>query len=138
MKKILLLLVIGLTAAWTIAASTNARGYSWSGIDAATSVNEGQTVVVNLDGDGARTITLAANSTGATIAADINSKVRALTAIVPAKQTSYDYFRCVYHGTQYGLLVPDTSDTATVVVTGGTAAAALKLGVANGGTEGHF
>jgi uncharacterized phage protein gp47/JayE len=95
---------------------------------------------VNLDGDGAQTITLGSQTTGVAIAAAIQTAVRGLTAIIPGNQPAYDGFRCDYSTTTagaYTLRSGTTGPTSRVIVTAGThdATIILKLGVAQGGTE---
>lgn len=107
---------------------------STSAASPATSTTSGDTLTLNLNGDGAKTIILATSATGAAVAADIQGKVRALTANTAINQSAYDSFTAVLTGGLY-LLTSGTTPIGSVVVTGGTAAVALKLGVSNGGTE---
>lgn len=109
-------------------------GTSVSGATPATATTSGDTLILNLNGDGAKTIILATSGSGAAVAADIQAKVRALLANSPVNQVAYDGFTAVYT-TVYTLTSGTLGTGSSVVVTGGTAAAALKLGVANGGTE---
>ena len=112
------------------------QGTSTSGSSPAVSVLGTDTLVLNLNGDGARTITLAANTTGAAIAADIQAKVRALAAVSPVKQLAYNGFTAVYNGSNLYVLTSGIFGAgSSVVVTAGTVAASLKLGTGNGGTE---
>ena len=93
------------------------------------------TLDVNLDGDGVRSISLETDlASGAAIAADIQAKVRALLSTNPAKQKAYSSFTAEYT-TVYTLTSGSTGSSSSVVVSGGTGAVGLKLGVANGGTE---
>jgi hypothetical protein len=94
----------------------------------------GNTLTLNINGDGVQTIILATSATGAAVAADIQGKTRALTSATPANQGAYDTFTAAYTGGVY-VLTSGTTPIGSVVVTGGTAAVALKLGVANGGIE---
>jgi uncharacterized phage protein gp47/JayE len=119
------------------------QGRSVSGIAPATLTTGGAVdrVVVNLDGDGPRTLTLGSLTGGSTIAAALQAAVRALTALTPGNQPAYAGFRCDYQTTTpgaYTLRTGTTGPGSSVVVTdAGTnnAALALKLGVAHGGTE---
>lgn len=111
-------------------------GSSVSATSPAIATTAGQTLIINLNADGAQTITLAANSTAVSIAADIQAKVHALTAVTPANQTAFSSLICVSNLTgQYALISGLQGATSAVVVSGGTAAVALKLGVVNGGAE---
>lgn len=114
----------------------NIQGQSVSGAAPAVAVSEGATLQISLDGDGARTITLGAGSTAAAVAADIQGKVRALPPNDGANAAAYSGFVCAYNSIlqKYYLVVP-TWEGGTAVVSGGTAAAPLKLGIADGGTE---
>ncbi len=112
-----------------------------SGTSAGTSVSAGTTLTINLDGDGAQSITLAANSTGAAIAADIQSKVRALTAATSSNQPAFDNFTCTYNSStgMYKLVSGTNTSSSSVSVTGGTAQSTLKLDSAGGvSTTGGF
>jgi len=109
-------------------------GTSVSDTTPATSTTSGDTLTLNINGDGAQTIILATSGTGADVAADIEAKVRALTAFTPSNQPAYNNFTAVYT-TVYTLTSGAGAHPSSVVVSGGTAAAALKLGIANGGTE---
>lgn len=100
----------------------------------ATSTTALDTLTLNINGDGIKTIVLATSATGLLVAADIQAKVRALTANSPANQAAYDSFTAVYANSLY-TLTSGSTPLGTVIVTGGTAAVALKLGVANAGTE---
>lgn len=113
------------------------RGKSLSGAAAATSTTSGDTLSLNLNGDGAQTINLATSAAAADVAADIQAKVRALTAADSAKQAAYDSFSASWDSgaTKYSLESGTIGQGGSVEATGGTAAAALKLGPANGGTE---
>src|SRR5579883_1766980 len=75
---------------------TLTAGTSVSGNTAATTVTAGETLFINLNGDGVQTISLAANATGAAIAADIQTKVRALVAVVPANQPAFTNFTAAF------------------------------------------
>ena len=101
-----------------------------SGSSPSTSVTSGATVnfSVNINGDGAQSISLTSNSTGADIAADIQAKVRLLTAVTPANQAAINGFTCTY-GTTYTLTSGSTGIASTLAITEGTGttAAALKI-----------
>lgn len=100
-------------------------------------VTLGGTLDINIDSDGAQTITTSANLSGAAIAADIQAKVRALTANTPSNQSAIDNFTAAFTGGLYVLTSGSIGAGSSVVVTdgAGSEAADLKLGVANGGTE---
>jgi len=113
------------------------RGSSISAIGAATALASVKTLFVNINGDGVQTITLAIDNNGFDIATDIQTKIQALTAVTPANQIAFDNFivEFVPATLQYILASGTDSTLSTVVILGGTAAADLKLGIANGGTE---
>lgn len=143
----LLPLPLGLTAAQFVFVAATAcpdlqltlpgmtYGTSTSGASAGITTLATDTLILNLDGDGAQTITFAANTTGAGVAADLQAKVRALAALKPVNALAYAGFTAVYTGGQYVLTSGVLGTGSSVVVTGGTAAAGLKLGTGNGGTE---
>jgi len=118
-------------------------GRSVSGALPATTLTSGSNdhLALNLDGDGVRTPTLGTQTTGAGVAAAIQAAVRALTANNASHQTAYSQFRCDFGVTTAGryTLRSGTAgpSSAVVVSVAGTsdASAALKLGVAQGGTE---
>lgn len=107
---------------------------STSAASPATTTTSGDTLTLNINGDGVRSITLATSATGAAVAADIQGKIRALTAFTSINQQAYDTFTATLTGGVY-VLTSGTTPIGSVVVSGGTAAVALKLGTANGGTE---
>lgn len=107
---------------------------STSAASPATTTTSGDTLTLNINADGVQTIILATSATGAAVAADIQGKVRALTAASPLNQGAYDTFTAAFTGGLY-VLTSGTTPIGSVVVTGGTAAVALKLGVANSGVE---
>lgn len=107
---------------------------SISAASPAIATTSGDTLILNINGDSVQTIILATSATGADVAADIRAKIHSLTAATPSNQTAYDGFTVTYSSSLY-TLTSGTSPVGTVVVTGGTAAVALKLGAANGGTE---
>jgi len=97
-----------------------------------------QTLSLNINNDGVQTITLGTDASGAAVAADIQAKVRALTANTSTNQSAYLNFTATFSGTGYSgtyTLTSGTTPIGSVQVTGGTAATELKLGVANTGTE---
>lgn len=116
-------------------------GSSLSGVNPASSVTSGLTLTIKLDQEtSAQTIVLALNDNVYNIAADIQAKVRVLTPLGFASPSAFTLFTARYDDNLKKLVL--TSGTATtdlvntaVAVTGGTAALALKLGAANGGTE---
>jgi phage tail sheath protein FI len=81
--------------------------------------------MINLDGDGAREITIPpAVATGADIAFAIRTAVRALRANTASHQAAYDNFACVFDTTgptAYVLTSGTTGTTSSVVVTNSTA-----------------
>jgi len=96
----------------------------------------GGTLAINLNGDGVQIITLAlsGDSSGLLIAADIQAKVRALTAFT-VSQAVYNNFTATYANGVYTLVSGVGGTSSSVVISGGSDAPSLKLGVANGGTE---
>lgn len=121
-------------------------GTSLSALDPDNTVTAGLTLSLNIDQDGAQVIALDANDDLNDIAADIQAKVRALTVIGFADQAALDDFTCRWDsalkklvltsGTAY-VQPPAYSQIPAVVVTGGSAATPLKLGVAQDGTESY-
>lgn len=119
------------------------QGRSISGQAPAGSLVGGSTdqLRVNLDGDGARTLTLGTQTTAAAIATALQTAVRALTAITSGNQPAYTGFRCDYSVITAGALTlrsGSTGPTSSVVVTPSTtndATQVLKLGLAQGGQE---
>ena len=112
-------------------------GTSISAATPATTTGAGN-ITIDLNGDGTQTVALGANATGLTIAADIQAKVRALTAATPSNQAAYTGFTAVYASSLYTLTSGTLGTASTVVVTDGATsdvAAGLSLGVPNGGTE---
>jgi len=118
-------------------------GRSISGQAPATSITAGvnDRIIVNLDGDGLRTLILGTQTTGAGIAAAIQAAVLALTANNATHQPAYTNLRCDYNVTTagaYTLRVGTAGPTSSVVVTPSGAnngTVVLKLGLASGGTE---
>lgn len=109
-------------------------GTSTSDTSPATSASSGQTLIININGDGAKTIILSTDATGNLVASDIQTKVRALTATTAYNQPAYANFTAVYTSV-YTLTSGQPGPNSTVVVSGGSAATALKLGTGHGGTE---
>lgn len=110
-------------------------GESISGLFPATSIGTNTTLNVSIDGGGAKNINITPNlSSGAAIAASIQIAIR---ANIPGGST----VTCDYNVTnpgQYTIIsgTTGTSSKVTIKSGGGTdVTAALKLGVANGGTE---
>lgn len=84
--------------------------------------------MINLDGDGAKEVTIPATAaTGDDIATEITKAVRALTPTDPARQPAYDGFTCDYDDSvaagnpSYKLSSGTTGASSTVVVTGSAA-----------------
>ncbi len=105
-----------------------------------------QNLSINIDQDGVQIITLSAHTNLHDTAADIQTQVRALLVVGFADQLAYDDFTCRWDEVLKRLVM--TSGTAVtqppaytqipaVVITGGTAAPDLKLGVAEGGSEAY-
>ena len=116
-----------------------ASGYSRSGayasINAPTLPN--WTLILNIDGDGAKTITIAGNTSGAAIASNVQAIVRALAANNTSLQSSYNNFTATYNSSvgEYTLTSGGTGLTSSVVVLGGTGASPLNLGLPHGGYQ---
>ena len=120
--------------AQTISLTADAAGVSISGSSPAITDGAGLTFNVNIDGDGAQSITTSgSDTTGAEVASDLQTKIRALTANHPANQASINAVNVVYT-TVYTVVSGSIGAGSSVVITG-AGAASLKLGVANGGTE---
>jgi hypothetical protein len=112
------------------------QGTSQSAGGPGISVSAGQTLTLNIDGDGAQTILLATNTTGAAIAADIQAKVRALAALNAVNQLAYNGFTATFTvGNLYVLASGLVGTGSSVVVSGGTAQSVLKLGATYSGPE---
>lgn len=99
-------------------------------------------LTLSLDGDPPQHITLGTQTSGADVAAAIQAAVRALMAINPALQPAYDLFRADWNSTavnayalRSGTAGPSSSVLVSTPGTGHDGAAALKLGLANGGLE---
>jgi flagellar hook protein FlgE len=102
---------------------------------------------INLNGDGAKTVTVAAGLTGSALASAVQTAVRALTATDSFKAAAYSGFTASYDSANLFTLtsgvtgVPNTTgSTGTVVVTangGDTLAANMSLtaGVSTTGTD---
>lgn len=93
---------------------------------------------INLDSDGVKLVVIPpAPANGNDIADAIQTAVRALAATNPANQAAYNNFACTFT-TTYNLTSGTTGANSKVAVTAAPAqdgSAALKIGVANGGTE---
>lgn len=118
------------------------RGRSVSGLAPATTLTSGSNdaVTLNLDGDGARTVSLGTQGSLAAIASALQTAVRALTALTPAHQPAYAGFTCDLTTTAGALTLRSgtAGPLSTCVVTPSVAQDAsvrLKLGVAQGGIE---
>lgn len=120
---------------------TTNKGFSQSGASPATTLPAGnRKMVVNLNGDGPQTITLADPvTTGAEIAAAIQNAVRALVPLrgsTPA--AAFSAFTAAFTAGAYVLTSGVGGKRSSVEVTNassGNAATLLKLGKTNGGTE---
>lgn len=113
-------------------------GRSISAPNAATNIAAGYTLTLNINGDGVQTIgPISLHTTGASIAADIETQVRALTAFTPSNQPAYDNFTATFYlpADQYTLTSGSNGPNSTAVVSGGTVAPLLKLGLVEGGEE---
>lgn len=119
-------------------------GYSLSGSSPAITTAVGQTdfqiQLSSADGEGVKTVSIAAGLTsGADIAAAIQTAVRALTEDVGANAADYDNFVCEFtEDGRYILYNGSVGPTKTVAVTDGVSdntADDFNLGLANGGTE---
>lgn len=121
-------------AAAAVCVAGGTKGTSISDASPAIATTAGDTLELALNGEVAQTITLATSATGAAVAADIQAKVRALTAASAANQSAYTAFTCAFT-TVYTLSSGKPGTGSAVVVSTGTTATALKLGVADGGTE---
>lgn len=116
-------------------------GTSLSGEQPASTIAAGLTLAVRLDNEAAsQNITLAANDDLLDIAEDIQAKVRLLTPLGLAPLAAFTGFTARWDSVLNKLvLTSGTSTTAplttAVAITGGTAAALLNLGLAEGGTE---
>ena len=114
-------------------------GTSISGSGVYTRVTSGMndTLQVFVDGVGGE-ISIGTQDTPQKIAAAIQQQVRALPHSTPSARGGLLQFTCIYSGGQY-ILTSGTSGTgSSVQVLDGTsanAAAVLKLGIVNGGTE---
>ena len=109
--------------------SGDLTGITW------TNVLAGQTLTLNIDNLGAKTITLGAApggtyDTGAEVAAEIQSKVVALG-------DAYKDFKAAFAANALTLTSGSDSASSSVIVRPGTLATLLKLGKSAGGTELH-
>ncbi len=122
---------------YTYTAATSSAGTSVSGASPATTATS-LTFSVNINGDGAQSITVSdgGTHTGAAVASAIQTAIQALTANSIFNQAAISATTCVYT-TVYTITsgsIAQTAAPSSVVVTG-SGASTLKLGVANGGTE---
>ena len=87
------------------------KGYSQSDSSPGTSVTAGtnDSIVVDIDGDGAQTISLGTLSTGATIAAKIQTEIRALTPSDLSNVESFTAVTCVYQSRSFASLLRSCS-----------------------------
>ncbi len=127
-------IAIGNSSAAEIATPGGTAGTSVSAAAPATATTAGDTLTLALNGEIAQTITLATSASGAAVAADIQAKVRALTAASAANQAAYTAFTCVFTAV-YTLTSGLPGAGSAVVVSAGTAAVPLKLGLGNAGSE---
>jgi hypothetical protein len=125
----------GVESDGTFFTSSITSGTSISGASPATSAFAGDTLTINLNGDGAQTITLTTDASGLLIAADIQAKVSTLIANMSFNQSAYTGFTATYSNGIYTLTSGTSGLGSSVVVTGTSIAAALNLGIANGGVE---
>jgi phage tail sheath protein FI len=125
------------------ASTSAAAGTSVSAAGAATALTDPakKSLVIEVNSDGPRTITLAGpTTTGVEIAAAIQTAVRALPPLkLPGGSTAYSLFAAGFAGGVYTLTSGATGRTSAVRVTNvpaaSNAAGLLKLGLANGGAE---
>jgi phage tail sheath protein FI len=119
-------------------------GASVSGASPATSLPaENRNLTININGDGARTITLDGNlETGVGIANEIQTKVRALTPLrastASTSPTAYSNFKAEFSADHYILTSGSTGKQSSVEVSNAVlnnAAKLLKLGRNNFGVE---
>lgn len=117
-----------------IAAGT--KGTSTSGASPAiTTASATLQFNININGDGPQLLMIndAGTHTGAQIASQIQTAIRALTAINSNNAVAYSSATCTY-GSTYVITSGAAGNNSSVVVTG-AGAATLKLGVFNGGAE---
>ena len=132
--------IFGFNAGINYDSGDNLSGESVGGAGAQQTTSGGETLSLNINGDGIQTITLSSDANGNAVAADIQAKVRALTASIPSNQYAFSGFVAAYKpGLQlYDLIAPGDPigfNISSLTVTGGTFAPLGKLGVSNGGTE---
>lgn len=119
--------------------ATGSAGTSTGGNSAATTAT-GLQMYVNINNDGPQLIYVSdgGTHTGAHIASVIQTAIRALTANNVGNATAYSAATCAFTSTHYVITSGAAGSNSSVVVTsapGNDAAAPLKLGVLNGGTE---
>ena len=78
----------------------------------------GTTFSINLNGDGAQTVTITAGLTGTALAAAVQSGVQGLVAANSALQAAYDQFTCGYTGSALTLTSGMVGSTSAVVISG--------------------
>ncbi|MDE2099557.1 MAG: hypothetical protein KGL39_20055 [Patescibacteria group bacterium] len=120
-----------------IAAGT--AGTSTGAASGATTAS-GLQMYVNINGDGAQLIPIddGGTHTGAHIASVIQTKIRALTPNNPLNAVAFTSATCAFTSTHYVITSGAVGSGSSVVVTSAAlndAAAPLKMGVNNGGTE---
>ncbi len=130
------------TAGSTITTTNSVAGTSTSGAGAATTLDDPakRSLVIELNGDGPRTITLPTGlTTGAAIATAITNLVKALPPLSAANAAAYTGFAASFQNNAYTLTSGAPGRKSSVRVTNAPAAincaGLLKLGLANGGTE---
>jgi hypothetical protein len=107
---------------------------AWTRIDGVAYNN----ITISLNGDTPIEISIGAQLTAKDIAASIQSQMRSVVASSSQLQAAYSQFICEFRSDNKYHLISGTGGTgSSVVVTNGTndAAAVLKLGIANGGSE---
>jgi phage tail sheath protein FI len=130
--------VVGATSSTTTVAGTSASG---AGAQTALTDVARKSLVIELNGDGPRTITLAgATTSGIEIAAAIQVAVRALTPLrASTTAATYSGFTAAFAGTTYTLTSGAAGRRSAVRVTNAppasNAANLLRLGLANNGLE---
>lgn len=100
-------------------------------------VHEGMTLTLNVDGLGARTITLGAPAggsynTAAKVRDELRNRIQALGA-----ETAYSAFAVTFGSNRLTLTSGTQGGSSSVVVRPGELATLLQLGTASGGTETH-
>jgi phage tail sheath protein FI len=127
----------------TITTSNAVKGTSISGTNAATSLTADpakRSLVIELNGDGPRTITLPTGlANGGDIATALTNLVKALAPLHPENAGAYTTFNAGFAGTQYTLTSGAAGRKSSVRVSSAPAATncagLLRLGLGNGGSE---